>query len=75
MQYAECLAGLVLHQLVKKGAPFIYGYIFGAMDMMTTMNVYGGPELGMVHAVMADLAKYYDLPVYGTSGCTDALGG
>ncbi len=43
------------------------------MDMMTTMNVYGGPELGMVHAVMADLAKYYDLPVYGTSGCTDAL--
>ena len=70
---AECLAGLVLHQLVRKGAPFIYGYVFGAMDMMTTMNVYGGPELGMVHAVMADLAKYYDLPVYGTSGCTDAL--
>lgn len=70
---AECLAGLVLHQLVKKGAPFIYGYIFGAMDMMTTMNVYGGPELGMVHAIMADLAKFYDLPVYGTSGCTDAL--
>ena len=32
---AECLAGLVLHQLIKKGAPFIYGYIFGAMDMMT----------------------------------------
>lgn len=70
---AECLAGLVLHQLVSKGAPFIYGYVFGAMDMMTTMNVYGGPELGMVHAIMADLAKYYDLPVYGTSGCTDAL--
>ena len=70
---AECLAGLVLHQLVRRGAPFIYGYIFGAMDMMTTMNVYGGPELGMVHAVMADLAKFYDLPLYGTSGCTDAL--
>ena len=50
---AECLAGLVLHQLVKPGAPFIYGYVYGAMDMMTTMNVYGGPELGMVHAVMA----------------------
>lgn len=70
---AECLAGLVLHQLVRKGAPFIYGYVFGAMDMMTTMNVYGGPELGMVHAIMADLAKFYDLPLYGTSGCTDAL--
>ncbi len=70
---AECLAGLVLHQLVKKGAPFIYGYVYGAMDMMTTMNVYGGPELGMVHAIMADLAKFYDLPLYGTSGCTDAL--
>lgn len=70
---AECLAGLVLHQLVRKGSPFIYGYVFGAMDMMTTMNVYGGPELGMVHTVMADLSKYYDIPMFGTSGCTDAL--
>lgn len=70
---AECLAGMVLHQMVRKGAPFIYGYVYGAMDMSTTMNVYGGPELGMIHAVMADLAKYYNLPVYGTSGCTDAL--
>lgn len=70
---AECLAGMVLHQLVRKGSPFIYGYVYGAMDMGTTMNVYGGPELGMIHAVMADMAKYYNLPLYGTSGCTDAL--
>jgi trimethylamine--corrinoid protein Co-methyltransferase len=70
---AECLAGLIIHQLTKKGAPFIYGYVYGAMDMMTTMNVYGGPELGMVHAIMADMARYYDLPHYSTSGCTDAL--
>jgi trimethylamine--corrinoid protein Co-methyltransferase len=70
---AECLAGLVIHQLTRKGAPFIYGYIYGAMDMQSTMNVYGGPELGMVHAIMADMARYYDLPLYSTSGCTDAL--
>lgn len=70
---AEGLAGLVMHQLKRKGAPFIFGYVFGAMDMKTTVNLYGGPELGMVHAVMAELGKFYGLPIYGTSGCTDAL--
>lgn len=70
---AECLAGMVIHQLTRKGAPFIYGYVYGAMDMQSTMNIYGGPELGMVHAIMADMARYYNLPVYSTSGCTDAL--
>ncbi len=70
---AEGLAGLVLHQLKKKGAPFIYGYVYGAMDMRTTTNIYGGPELGMMHALVAEMGKFYDLPVYGTAGCTDAL--
>lgn len=70
---AEGLAGLVMHQLKRKGAPFIFGYVYGAMDMRTTVNIYGGPELGMVHTIMAELGKFYGLPVYGTSGCTDAI--
>ncbi len=70
---AEGLAGLVMHQLKRKGSPFIYGYVYGAMDMKTTVNIYGGPELGMVHTIMAELGKFYGLPVYGTSGCTDAI--
>lgn len=70
---AEGLAGLVMHQLKRKGAPFIFGYIYGALDMKTTVNAYGGPELGMVHAIMTELGKFYDLPTYGTSGCTDAI--
>lgn len=70
---AEGLAGLVMHQLKRKGAPFIFGYVYGAMDMKTTVNVYGGPELGMVHAIMAELGKFYNLPIFGTSGCTDAI--
>ncbi len=73
MSNAECLAGIAIHQLTRKGSPFIYGYIYGAMDMMTTTNVYGGPELGMVHAIMADMARFYNLPVFSTSGCTDAM--
>ena len=70
---AECLAGLVMHQLKRKGAPFIFGYIYGAIDMQTTVSSYGGPEFGMVDTVMAELGRFYDLPSYGTSGCTDAI--
>ncbi len=70
---AEGLAGLVMHQLKRKGSPFIFGYVYGALDMKTTVNSYGGPELAMVHAVMADLGKYYQLPTYSTAGCTDSI--
>jgi trimethylamine--corrinoid protein Co-methyltransferase len=69
---AEGLAGLVLHQLVSPGAPFIYGLIGSIMDMRTMISVYGGPELPMIHAAVGQLGRYYALPSFGTGGCGDA---
>ena len=41
---AETLSGLVIHQLVVQGAPFVYGVGCGAFDMRTAVDVYGAPE-------------------------------
>ncbi len=69
---AECLSGLVIHQLKKKGAPFILGIAGGPMDMKTTNCVYGGPEVPLINAAVGELGRYYQLPSYGMSGCSDA---
>jgi len=69
---AESLSGLVLAQLVRPGAPFIYGAFATVMDMRTTVFSYGAPEMSLMVAVMAQLAQHYDLPFFGTAGCSDA---
>lgn len=69
---AEGLGGLVMHQLKRKGSPFIFGIVGSIMDMKTSVSCYGGPELPMMHAVVGQLGRFYDLPTYGTGGCTDS---
>jgi len=69
---AETLSGLVIHQLVEPGAPFIYGGVMLSLDMSTTIAPYGAPELHKHCAAMTDLAHYYHLPMFGTCGCSDA---
>jgi trimethylamine--corrinoid protein Co-methyltransferase len=69
---AESLSGLVLAQLVRPGAPFIYGAFATVMDMKTTIFSYGAPEMSLMVAAMAQLAQHYQLPFFGTAGCSDA---
>jgi trimethylamine--corrinoid protein Co-methyltransferase len=69
---AECLAGLVLSQLVRPGAPFLYGMNTAALDMKSAIVSYGSPEWPLGMAACTDLARYYDLPVWGTAGTTDS---
>jgi trimethylamine--corrinoid protein Co-methyltransferase len=69
---AESLSGLVLAQLVRPGAPFIYGAFATVMDMKTTVFSYGAPEMSLMVAAMAQMAQYYKLPFFGTAGCSDA---
>jgi len=69
---AESLSGLVLHQLVNPGAPFIYGAFTTIMDMKTTIFSYGATELSLMTGAMAQMAQYYRLPFFGTAGATDA---
>jgi trimethylamine--corrinoid protein Co-methyltransferase len=69
---AESLSGLVLAQLVRPGAPFIYGAFTTIMDMKTTIFSYGAPEMSLMVAAVSQMAQYYKLPFFGTAGCTDA---
>jgi trimethylamine--corrinoid protein Co-methyltransferase len=69
---AETLAGLVLTQLVRPGTPFLYGMNTAAMDMKSTIVSYGSPEWSMGMAAWTDLARSYNLPVWGYAGATDS---
>jgi trimethylamine--corrinoid protein Co-methyltransferase len=69
---AECLAGLVLTQLVRPGTPFLYGMNIAALDMKSAIVSYGAPEWPLGMAAWTELGRYYGLPVWGASGATDS---
>lgn len=64
IQNAEVLAGIVLHQLTNKGAPVIYGSSSTGFDMQALTAPVGSPELALISAAVAQLARYYLLPSY-----------
>ena len=69
---AESLAGLVMHQIQKPGAPFIFGACVSRLDMRTMLFPYGSPEWRLNDLIMAELSRNYGLPVFGTGGTTDS---
>lgn len=69
---AEELSGLVYCQLVKPGTPVILGYVPSVSDLRTGNFVGGAPEFALMHAAVAQLGQFYNLPVYNSSGLTDA---
>lgn len=69
---AEELSGVVYTQLVKPGAPIVLGYVPSVSDLRTGNYVGGAPEFAMMHAAVAQLGHFYQLPVYNSSGLTDS---
>jgi trimethylamine--corrinoid protein Co-methyltransferase len=70
---AEVLSSIVIQQLKRPGAPFIYGVQAHHMDMRTTVSVYGSPEYELARVASAEMARFYHLPVWGNAGMTDSL--
>lgn len=64
----EALAGLVLAQAVRRGAKFIYGSSSTAMDLRYGAAVVGTPELALLNAGVACMARYYSLPSWSAGG-------
>jgi len=69
---AESLFGLVIHQLRKPGAPFLFGIGPAVLDMATSQSSYNAPEYLMAYVCAVELAKWLDLPNWGYAGTTDA---
>jgi len=72
MALAEILCSLVIHQLKKPGAPFIFGAGLHHMDMKAAQICYGSPEFQLTKSAIAQLGQWYRLPTWGYAGCSDA---
>lgn len=69
---AEELSGVVYTQLVKPGTPVILGYVPSVSDLRTGNFVGGAPEFALMHAAVAQLGQFYNLPVYNSAGLADS---
>jgi len=73
VQNAEVLAGLVLAQTVRTGAPVVYGSFTAPMNPASGQLALGVPELPLINAATAQLCRHYRIPFgYGTGGITDS---
>jgi trimethylamine---corrinoid protein Co-methyltransferase len=65
---AEILSGLVMHQLKRRGAPWVYGTGMHQLDMKTTISVYTSPDFVKARVAVAEMGRFYGLPTWGYAG-------
>ena len=61
-QHAEALAGLVMTQTVRRGAPFVYGSFTSNVDMKSGAPAFGTPEYMKTAIVGGQLARRLSVP-------------
>jgi trimethylamine--corrinoid protein Co-methyltransferase len=69
---AEVLAGITLGQLVNRGTPMLYGSVPVRARMDTLGDSYGSVETSQYNIDCVQMARFYQLPNYSTSGVCDA---
>jgi trimethylamine--corrinoid protein Co-methyltransferase len=69
---AEILAGVTLVQLIRPGAPVLYGSVPVRARMDDLHDLYGCPEFNQYNIDCAQLARHYRIPCYSTAGVGDA---
>ncbi len=62
LAHAEALAGLVLAQIVRAGAPVVYGSFTSNVDMKSGSPAFGTPEYVKAAFGAGQLARYLGLP-------------
>ena len=68
---AEVLAGITLGQLVNPGTPVLYGSVPVRARLDTLADSYGAVETSQYNVDCAQMARFYGLPNYSTSGVCD----
>jgi trimethylamine---corrinoid protein Co-methyltransferase len=71
-QTAEALAGIVLIQLVRPGAPCVYGSFLTNIDMQSGSPAFGTPESALGILASAQMARYYKIPFRGGGALTSS---
>lgn len=67
LQNAEALAGIAFTQIIRPGAPMVYGGFTSNVDMKSGAPAFGTPEYIKAALVSGQLARRYNLP-FRTSG-------
>jgi trimethylamine---corrinoid protein Co-methyltransferase len=68
-QNAEALAGIAFSQLVRPGAPVVYGGFTSNVDMKSGAPAFGTPEYMKAAVVGGQLARRYNLPYRTSNTC------
>lgn len=71
-QNAEVLAGIALAQLVRPGAPVVYGGFTTNIDLKSGVPAFGTPEGAWALLAGGQLARRYQLPYRGSGSLTNA---
>jgi trimethylamine--corrinoid protein Co-methyltransferase len=72
VQNVDTLIGVMLTQLVNPGTPVLYGCISSITDLRDMKYLSGAIEMGLMNAASAQMANFYNLPLYSTAGMSDA---
>lgn len=69
---SETLLAVVLAHLKNPGMPLIMGGVTTLLDMKKSTYTYGAPELSLASAANTDIAKWLNLLMFSTGGCSDS---
>jgi trimethylamine--corrinoid protein Co-methyltransferase len=69
---AECLSGVVIHQLARAGAPIIYGGSPACFDMRKGTTPMGAVETMMIDGAYAEIGKHLGLPTHAYMALSDS---
>ena len=67
LQHAEALAGITLAQIVRPGAPVVYGSFTSNVDMKSGSPAFGTPEFVQAAFGAGQLARHLELPWRGSA--------
>ena len=68
----DTLAGVMLTQLVRPGAPVLAGCVASITDMRDMKYLSGAVEMGLLNSAAAQLAQHFEVPAYTTAGMSDS---
>lgn len=59
---AEALSALAYTQVVRKGAPAIYGHYLSTVSMQSGAPMAGTPEISLMNFMIGQMARHYNVP-------------
>lgn len=71
-QITEALSGIALSQLIRPGAPVVFGSFLSNIDMQSGSPTFGTPESGVGLLCTGQIARHFGLPFRTGGGLTSS---